>query len=145
MRETQRLLRRSQLDRSTSIEDAISRIEALVGRKVQLHAEDLGPGIAGMTVTDSERGVTHVFYSTRDILTPTHRRHVIAHELGHVVAASSCAEVAAVMFRRTRPGKGNFSERAEYEAEMFAVALGLAIDQNLTPVTDRLLGLGTPL
>jgi hypothetical protein len=110
------------LDRARSIDEAIAIVARRRGRPIDIVDGALGEGVSGMWL--SLPGAEKIVVSPQAVLSARHRRHVIAHELVHVLDA--CANPAAAP---TGPQRRNrYEDPVEHRAEALASELMMSIE-----------------
>lgn len=129
-RRCEAVLRQLDLAGGAEIESLRTQVEALQGRPLKLIGVRDRDLPCGMWVRTAETDL--VFYA--ETTTPAHQRHIIAHELAHILLGHSGAELTeqagGLLFQRIEPAtvarvlsRSEYDTGAEREAELLATLL----------------------
>ena len=110
------------LDRASTIDEAREIVAGLRGRPVDVVDAPLGEGVSGLWL--SRPDAETIVVSPQAALSAHHRRHIIAHELVHILDA--CADPSA-----PAPGpewRNRYEDPVEHRAELLASELMMSIE-----------------
>ncbi|MCT2979352.1 hypothetical protein FAM22020_001948 [Propionibacterium freudenreichii] len=142
MQDASRLVRKYHLGSATSIDEAVSSVADSLGGRIIIHEENTDVGITGAVFANEATGNVHILWFTKGVLGAQHRAHVIAHELGHIIAAHEAGRPLGSQLRCGDTILERMSTHPdELAAEQFATTLCLRIRDNASSPTDRVLGL----
>jgi Zn-dependent peptidase ImmA (M78 family) len=124
------VLQQLDLADGAQIEPLRSQVEALQGRPLKLIGVGDRDLPCGMWVRTAQTDL--VFYA--ETTAPAHQRHIIAHELAHILLGHSGAELTeqagGLLFQRIEPttvarvlNRADYDTSAEREAELLATLL----------------------
>jgi len=122
------------LDRARSIDEAREIVASRRGRPVDVIDGPLGEGVSGMWLSLPEAET--ILVSSEAALSARHRRHIIAHELVHILDA--CDDPTA-----PPPGpqrRNRYEDPVEHRAESLASELMMSIEAT-GGVAHRLAGM----
>ncbi|MHA7132858.1 ImmA/IrrE family metallo-endopeptidase [Oerskovia turbata] len=122
------------LDRARSIDEARAIVAARRGKPVDVVDGPLGEGVSGMWISlpDGEK----IIVNSEAALSARHRRHIIAHELVHILDACE-GLTAGSPHSHLRKG---YDDPVEHRAESLASELMMSIEAT-GGVAHRLMGL----
>ncbi|MHA7134149.1 hypothetical protein [Oerskovia turbata] len=125
------LLRAAGLHRARSLDEACRVVERSRRRPLRVTDAALGPGLFGMWLgfVDHDR----IVVNSQQSLSAHHRRHIIAHELMHVLEA-----VAAPEHERDEARRDGYDDPTERRVEQMASELMISI-ASLGSSGDRLM------
>lgn len=122
------------LDRARSIDEACRIVATRRGRPVDVVDGPLGEGVSGMwlSLPDAEK----IIVSSEAALSASHRQHIIAHELVHILDACDDPEAPPPGPQR----RNRYEDPIEHRAEALASELMMSVEAT-RGVAHRLAGL----